>query len=471
MKKFLLFILLIISLNCSSQNAIGNCSGRIEAKEMPYAQIIGETENEHVLVLIHSKSKNEGKLIEFNNELLFNTEIDLDFENESILQCAYIDDQIVLFTSKVIDNANCVLARIYEDYVFSSPKIICKAIFSNSVFDFSKSNNGKYFGIIAETPYLKGINEEIEVWIFDDLFKEQCYYKLALPEKNTRIKINVPVMSNTGLFFLIKRHIVAQDNNYFVYTINPEKKKHIRTSLKLMGKRIADIDYQLDEQNNLHLVGFYSSLNYHVFEGCFYYKIDQTSRPVKFKQHGFDLDFLTQTQGKKIAKKNGGLLDYKMGKMKLFNGEIFFTASHSLREKHFVDQEQQISYSTNQIALITLNKDGMKELTQTLKVNQQSENDHGFWNKHQFLIDSNNLSLLHNQTLNESITTKINHFSDSNNVFTPAINFELNDATNDSCGLDLGSLKKINSNHYVLTWNTNRNEFAICKLSTKDTDK
>ena len=61
MKKFLLFILLIISLNCSSQNAIGNCSGRIEAKEMPYAQIIGETENEHVLVLIHSKSKNEVK--------------------------------------------------------------------------------------------------------------------------------------------------------------------------------------------------------------------------------------------------------------------------------------------------------------------------------------------------------------------------------------------------------------------------
>ena len=109
---------------------------------MPYAQIIGETQNEHIMVLIHSKSKKQGKLIEFNKELLYNSEIELNFENESILQCTYLNDKIVLFTSKVIDNANCVLARIYDDYAFSNPEIICKAIFSNSVFDFSKSNNG-----------------------------------------------------------------------------------------------------------------------------------------------------------------------------------------------------------------------------------------------------------------------------------------------------------------------------------------
>lgn len=470
MKNILLFILFIHTLNCAAQNAIGRCSARIEANEMPYAQIIGETQNEHIMVLIHSKSKKQGKLIEFNKELLYISEIELNFENESILQCTYLNDKIVLFTSKVIDNANCVLARIYDDYAFSNPEIICKAIFSNSVFDFSKSNNGAYFGIIAETPYIKGTNEEIEVWVFDDVIHEQCYYKLALPEKNTRVKVNVPVMSNTGLFFLIKRHIIAQDNNYFVYTINPEKKKHHRTSLKLMGKRIADIKYQLDDQNNLHLAGFYSSVNYRVFEGCFYYKIDQTSRPIIFKQYGFDFDFLTQSQGKKIAKKNGGLLGYKMGEMNLFRDEIVLSASHSQREKYFVGQEQQISFSTDQLALIILNKDGMKEMTQTLKVKQQSENDRGFWNKHQFLIDSNHLSLLHNQTLNKSITSKINHFSDSNNVFTPAINFELNDAINDSCGLDLASLKQIDSNYYVLAWNTNRNEFVICSLLFADNE-
>jgi hypothetical protein len=455
---------MIIAINASTQGVVANCSGMIDADQTPFAKIIGKTANEDLVVFAHSKSKKKAKLIEFDNDLHYKSEINLAFEDEIIQYCTVIDGKIIVFSAKVIENTNFLLARNYEDYEFSEPKVICKTQFINSVFDFAKSQNDKYLGIIAETPYLKGKNEEIELWIFDSLLNEQLNYSLALTEKNTRVKINVPVMSNSGVLFLIKRHTIAQDNNYFVYSINPHTKKHQRKSLTLMGKRIADLKYQLDTENNLYLTGFFSAQNYHVFQGFFYYKLDQNSRALDFKQNNFDAGFLIQAEGKKNAKKHGGLLNYKMGVMQLFQGKTYFTASHTLREKYTIDQEQHMSYTTNKLAVIGLDKGGLIEMSETFEVNQKSADDQGFWNKHHFFSDTNKLSILHNETSNGLVSLKINQFIDTNNVFIPMQDFKIYNNPHDSSGLDLTTLMGTNSNHYLLNWNANRNKFAIWNL-------
>ncbi|MFT7611521.1 MAG: hypothetical protein ACI9J3_000466 [Parvicellaceae bacterium] len=463
---FLLFICLI-SLSSISQELEATWTQFTDAEKTDKVELIGVT-SEKIVVGVRKQGKiQEAQIIEYGREFGSYKVLDASFENESIIYFELIKGRTIVFSTKKQEgNKKGLFSRSIEDGKFSPPALLCVSNHASSSFDFTLSPDGKHFGVIANAPYMKGKNEEIESWIFTSSLVLRIEHKLALTNDNRKVKVNVPVMSNTGVLFIIKRYRVGLDNNYFVFTIDPASEQHHKKTLSLMGKRIADVKYELDKENNLHLAGFYVSSSYNIYEGSFYFKLDQTAVATTFKQNAFTEEFLIKAEGKKTAKKVGGLVDFKIREMKIVNNTIFLTAEHTKQEKVTVGSEFKTLYMKDRLALVCLKPDGMVDHIDVLGLNQASNNDRGFWNQHKLIEYDRQLLVAHNLKDDEKVIFNLSSLKEDKT-------FESKDFTSvysqleEPMGINLKNVKFFNKEIVVTAWDINKSKFTVGIISEK----
>lgn len=467
MKNTIILLICLLTLTSRGQDLEATWSQFTEVSRTDIAKIVGVTEERIVVAVKGANDKNKATLIEYGREFGSYSTLEAKFKGEQIIHVAVLDGHTTVFSSRKLENKTKELyVRTIHDGEFSEPTRICTSGFAGSRFDFSISPNGEYLGIIANAPYRKGKNEEIETWIFDKTLKQALAYNLALTNDNLKVKINVPVMSNTGVFFIIKRYRVGLDNNYYVFAIDPETQKHLKKTLTLMGKRVADVKYELDAENNLHLAGFYVSQSYNIYEGSFYFKLDQTAKAISFKQNPFSEEFLIEAEGKKAFKKFGGLVDFKINHMKKVNGKIYLTAAHSKREKVDTGTEVKTLYGKEKMALVCLKSDGSEEFIKILNLDQHSNNDKGFWNHHALMVNEKTVLVAHNLKDENRVTLKLSSLNEGT--------FKTNDASHlysglsGPVGLNLRDTHALQQEVVVTAWNLERNKFSVGIIRKKD---
>ena len=460
MRSTAILILLLISLNTSAQHWTANWSPVHTAEKARDLRLIGQVNEGNLIGVISGNTNKSKQLVQFDPELDNYSTVNVQFENESIEYCAILNGKIVVFSSAVQENKKTIKARIVSDGDFEDPVTICQSPFQRASFHFSVSPNGQFLGLIANAPYLKGKNEEIATWIFDSFLQEKLFYKLALTNKNMKIKINVPVVSNTGVLFLIKRFNQGSDNTYYVFAIDPETKRHQRKTLTLMGKRVADVKYALDNSDHLHIAGFYVSQSYRIYEGSFYFKLDQTTKAVTFKQNAFTPEFLVAAEGKKNYKKYGGLVDFKINEMALLKDKIYLTANHKKRTKVEEGGVQHFHYQKNNLALICLKKDGEEDFSKTIELHQKSKDDKGFWNQNKMIFRDEQLFIFNNLKTQEGVILKMSKINTDNGLYTEDISSIYN-AHDLKLGLDLNNMITLNGNLLVPAWNLSKEKVTV----------
>jgi len=465
-------ILLLISLYTSAQDLTANWSPLVSVEKARDLRLIGQVNEGYLIGVISANTNKNKQLVQFDPELDNYSTINLQFEGESIEYCTILNGKIVVFSSAVHDNKKTIKARIVSDGDFEDPITICQSSSQIVSFHFSVSPNSKFLGLIADAPYLKGKNEEISTWIFDSSLQEKLYYKLALTNKNMKIKINVPVVSNTGVLFLIKRFNQGADNTYYVFSIDPETKRHQRKTLTLMGKRVADVKFALDNSDNLHIAGFYVSQSYRIYEGSFYFKLDQTTKAITFKQNAFTPEFLVAAEGKKNYKKYGGLVDFKINEMALLKDKIYLTANHKKRTKVEEGGVQHFHYQKNNLALICLKKNGEEDFSKTIGLHQKSEDDKGFWNQNKMILRDGQLIIFNNLKTQEDVKLIMTKLTSDNNLLTEDLSgiYSTHDL---KLGLDLNNMVTLNGDLLVPAWNLSKEKVAVGVIAdvVKDQDE
>jgi len=468
MRITLLLLISLVSLNSISQELEATWTQFTDAEKTDKVQIVGVTA-ERIVVGVRKKDKTKpAQIIEYGREFGSYKVLDASFPDESIIHFEVVNGRTMLFSTKRQEgNKKGLFTRTIEDGSFSEPSLLCLSKHVSSSFDFTLSPDGEYLGVIANAPYMKGKNEEIETWIFNASLELQIEHKLALTNDNRKIKVNVPVMSNTGVLFVIKRYRVGLDNSYYVFTIDPSTDQHHKKSLTLMGKRIADVKYELDAENNLHLAGFYVSSSYNIYEGSFYFKLDQTAVALGFKQNAFTEEFLIKAEGKKIAKKVGGLIDFKIREMKMVNNRVFLTAEHTKQEKLNVGSELKTLYMKDRLAVVCLKPDGMVDHIDVLEINQASNNDRGFWNHHKLLKKEGKLFIAHNLKDDVNVALKMSTLKEDKT-------FETNDISTiyseleEPVGVNLKDVMFFKKEIVTTAWDINKSKFAVGIISQKE---
>jgi hypothetical protein len=464
MRSIATLILLLISLYTSAQDLTANWSPLVSVEKARDLRLIGQVNEGYLIGVISANTNKNKQLVQFDPELDNYSTINLQFEGESIEYCTILNDKIVVLSSAVQDNKKTIKARIVSDGDFEDPITICQSPFQKASFHFSVSPNGQFLGLIANAPYLKGKNEEIGTWIFDSSLQEKLVYKLTLTNKNMKVKINVPVVSNTGVLFLIKRFNQGADNTYYAFSVDPETKRHQRKTLTLMGKRIADVKYALDNSDNLHIAGFYVSQSYRISEGSFYFKLDQTTKAITFKQNAFNPEFVVAAEGKKNYKKYGGLVDFKINEMALLKDKIYLTANHTKRTKVEEGGVQHFHYQKDNLALICLKKSGEEDFSKTIDLHQKSKDDKGFWNQNKMICRDAQLLIFNNLKTQEGVILKMSKLTNDNDLYTEELSSIYN-AHDLKLGLDLGNMITLNGELLVPAWNMSKDKVAIGVMS------
>ncbi len=467
MKHLYIAVLIALPLLSTAQELEASWSRFTEVEPTDKARIIGVTD-ERIVVAVQNNDKTKAKLVEYGREFGSYTALEAEFENESVVYVDILRGHTTVFSTKKGNNGLDLYWRTVTDGGFSQAQLLCSSVFTSSDFDFSKSPDGSHFGVIANAPYQKGKNEELETWIFDSSLKEKMAYTLALKNDNRKIKVNVPVMSNTGVLFLLKRFRVGLENNYQVFAIDPAEKKHTLKTLTLMGKRVADVKYELDAENNLHLAGFYVSQSYNVYEGSFYFKLDQTARSLGFKQNAFSEEFLIKAEGKKMYKKHGGLVDFNITEMMMKNGKIYLTASHSVKERINNGSENLTLFRKEKMALVCLKPDGSSDYIKILKLDQHSNNDGGFWNNHKLLPkEGEGLLVGHNVKDDEKVTFLVSN--ENGDEFTTKDLSNIYAESDVSIGLNLNDTYFTKDKEMVVTgWSLDKSRYTVGIVKKKE---
>lgn len=467
MKKILFSVFTLISIGMFAQKLDVRWSPLLEpgvGKSQHFIPL-GQSDEGSIVGTISNSKGTITELVKIDSDLNNHVKIKVDFEEEITEASFILRGRVVVFTSKTEGNYKTIYARFAEGNNLGEPRVIIKNSIKGGKFHFSASPNGKYLGIIADAPYLKGKNEEILTWILDDQLNEKMFYKFALTNKNMKVKINVPVMSDSGVLYIIKRFKNGSDNNYYVFSINEASERHQRKTLTLMGKRIADLVYALDYSNHLRIAGFYSSHSYNVYEGDFYFELDNTTKAVQFQQNSFDGSFLIEAEGKKNYKKYGGLMNFKINEMLLLDDHVYFTANHQKRIKLDEGKGETMHYVKNKMVVICLKKNGEPSFYKTITLNQESTGDYGFWNQNKMLVLGDTLSVLTNHKVNGKIVLKQTTISKDKSVQT----VELSDifvSEEQQMGIDLKNIKALKDGFIAPGWNNQRNKATIGLIST-----
>ena len=170
MKKILFSVFTLISIGMFAQKLDVRWSPLVEpgvGKSQHFIPL-GQSDEGSIVGTISNSKGTITELVKIDSDLNNHVKIKVDFEEEITEASFILRGRVVVFTSKTEGNYKTIYARFAEGNNLGEPRVIIKNSIKGGKFHFSASPNGKYLGIIAEAPYLKGKNEEILTWILDD---------------------------------------------------------------------------------------------------------------------------------------------------------------------------------------------------------------------------------------------------------------------------------------------------------------
>lgn len=373
-----------------------------------------------------------------NMNLVKSTELELKQENkykkfENIIQ---FNNNLYLFTS--FKNQKLEKNFLFVQTINKSTLTPNDDIIKIAEIDFSgksKYNGGTFSCIISpdsskllvyyDMPYESGTNEKFGFQSYDKQMNLLWQKDVTLPYLEKLFDVERYRIDNNGNAYILGRLYKDKkvekrkgEPNYeykvISYTNNGSSVNEY--PITIQGKFITDMQIAIDDNMDIICGGFYSDEGTYSIKGCYYLRIDGTTKEIKTQSYKeFGLDFLTQFLSEKEAEK----LEKKVEKGK--NVELYEYDLHEIirrtdggavliAEQYYVQvvttsyRNANGTYSTtttyyynyNDIIVINISPSGNIEWATKIRKYQRSANDGGYFSSYALAVVNDKLYFIFN---------------------------------------------------------------------------
>lgn len=271
--------------------------------------------------------------IDNNNNLIYSKKLEAkgpDGESLNYEKMLMVDGKVMLFTSHYNKktNKNCAYASTIssadgtvESNIRQIDEIEADKKKNDGGFDFLQSRDSSEILVYHDEPYEKNEEAKFSLKIYDNDLKELWKKSIAVPYKDKDFTISDYTLSNDDKVYMIakiqeghkeKKHGLPNYRYTILsYSEGSETPKEYVVSL---GTRfISDIQFELNNENNLICSGFCSKNNSEDVSGVFYMTIDsKTSKVLHSSLKEFDMNTLGQFMSERKARKSKELRNYQL---------------------------------------------------------------------------------------------------------------------------------------------------------------
>ncbi len=336
------------------------------------------------------------------------------------------------------------------------------------------SENGKHIVVLIEQPYVKEKNEKISLLILNQDFSKKMNFDRTLDLLNKTKRLNVPIISNQGYCYLLKRYW-DKGNKYFLFCV--KNGQILESELKLRNRKIADIEFALNNEGKLFIAGFFSSPIRFNFEGIFSFQFNNSTHPTYRKELYLNENIVHAFKHKKEIKDKGfGLDNFKAKELLLDSiGNHYLIAEH-----HVMLKEKSLTkHSRKGLVIIKYSKDGNFIWGTPLIMNQQELNKHDGWCSSIAFIKNERLNILHNNIGKDKLGKIENIYGENTLVGTLRTTFSniglpnstpligMHNESDQAFALNPKISLKVGKNTFFITENEEKNRFRIVEIVFK----
>lgn len=181
-----------------------------------------------------------------------------------------LNDKMVLFRSVYNkEEKKCVLyahelnqkGMILDDAGKAITSITAEKAMNSGNFIIKASADGKSFVVLSEFPFVKETKEKFAVSVFDNSLKQVWSKEFELQYDSRRGPTNEPILTNSGIVYLIKKVEGPKNADFYTTYQISEKGAKVKENILEMEapKKIVNYGYLVDEAtNDLTIAGYYT---------------------------------------------------------------------------------------------------------------------------------------------------------------------------------------------------------------------
>ncbi|RYD83224.1 MAG: hypothetical protein EOP53_01480 [Sphingobacteriales bacterium] len=358
-----------------------NKSNRIFQKELTFPAPDGKKVNFEKLIMV------DGQMLMFTS--FYNRKLDKNYA----------------FVTKVSNNGESDKSFKQIDEITAEKKR------NNGNFDFILSHDSTKILVYHNEPYEKNAQERFSVKVMDKNLNFIWEKDISVPFRDKDFRISDYTVSNDNKVYMLAR--IQEGNrekkggrpNYkYIILSYGEKDKTPNEYLVSLGEKfISDINFQLNNQNNLVCAGFYSLKNSSGVGGTFYMTIDSKTKAVTNKSvKDFDEKILGQFMSERKARKNNSeLQNYDLRKLitKEDGGSVLVAEQYYVVEHTYTDKNGTHTtyyYHYNDVILVDIAKSGEINWVSRIPKMQVTANDGGYYSSFAICVYKDKINLVYN---------------------------------------------------------------------------
>ena len=348
-------------------------------------------------LLIGNKKNIENINVHVYDSILIETRKNkLNLKGHDWIKSIYIHNKLVIFTSFTNSNnqEELYVHTISNIGEMSSTTIITKTQNHGGYkakYKVISSENQEKLIIFIEQAFYKEKNEKISILYLDADFSIVNRLDKTLDRIDKNKKTNIPLISNDGCLYILKRHW-DKGNKYYLY-ISYAGEFH-ETEIKLRNRKIAAMEYIIDKSGNLILAGFFTSPIRFNFEGCFTFEYKKSTHYSYKNEFIFPEKIINKFKSKKEIKSTGyGLDNFHSRKLILDSiGNQYLISEHH----KFFHNKKDFKHIRKGIVAIKFTKRGKYIWGSPIITNQIENNKKSSWSSFISYINNGRLNILYN---------------------------------------------------------------------------
>lgn len=335
-------------------------------------------------------------------------------------------------------------------------------------FEFRKSPNGKYFGVIWEIPGKKDTRDTYGFKIFDLNMVVINEGEYKLPFESDLSVIHEHLISNAGDYFICLSEFEKSERKTLFSSRSEYKALHIYRindnlglqdfKLDLDGRPVVALAMSANEKNVFTLTGIFSNTDQSGVAGVFYQKLNLDEE--KVIQEGFqefDESFITQGWSERSLRRAERRRDQGKGDPELFSytmRDVTFLEDGGIigtMEQYYVqvrsngdgriDQSSNMYYYYyNDIIAYKIDSTGEFSWVKKIEKDQVSVNDGGPYSSFESFVDGNRVYFIFNDNLQNY--DEAGNFADPERLYSANYSRKRNAVALASVDLDSGDVQR-----------------------------
>jgi len=380
-------------------------------KQLPLLNIIGQVENE--TYVLRGKTTNETIEMELS---LFGSDLNIISRNEFSLPVA-LNEKWFYLGSTIINDVSWLFVSHFsldkkKHHAFAIPlnekgmdienKKLLEAIPSFSSnnagnYKVETSQDKNYILLFRENPSDKTKNETFAMTVFNNKL-EQLWHKDYTTDMVSKTNpVNQPLITNDGTVYIVKKDRDKTQYKFSVFFIDNSSHNVSAKPVSIAPKIITDIKAMTNADHQLILFGFYSTIDYSLYEGLFCYAFDRSGNQVIKHLANINSDVKVNFMSKKEAEKGDvSLSGFTLEHLVPVSTGGFYALSEKTRQVTVKEGEH---FTYGDILIVAMDQNGNMKWGKGAKKNQQSMNDDAKWSSFNYFVYNDTLHLLHNKAV------------------------------------------------------------------------